>query len=92
MRKLNLLLLRSSLLTVFKCFIRPHLHYTDVIYDQSNLSSLVNKIESVKYNTAMKGTSKEKLYQGLGFESLKDRRWLRWLCYLYKIVNTKQPA
>ena len=92
MRKLNLLLPRASLLTVFKCFIRPHLDYTDVIYYQPNLSSLVNKTESVKYNTAMKGTFKEKLYQGLGFESLKDRRWLRRLCYLYKIVNTKQPA
>ena len=34
----------------------------------------------------------EKLYQELGFESFKDRRWLRWLCYLHKIVNTKQPA
>ena len=39
-----------------------------------------------------RGTSKEKLYQELDFESLKDRRWLRRLCYLYKIVSTKQPA
>ena len=98
MRKLNLLLPRSSLLTVYKCFIRPHLDYGDVIYDQPNLSSLTNKIESIQYNVALaitgaiRGTSKEKLYQELGFESLKDRRWLRRLCYLYKIVNTKQPA
>ena len=36
LRKLNLLLLRSFLPTVFKCFIRPHLDYGDVIviYDQ----------------------------------------------------------
>ena len=98
MRKLNLLLPRSSLLTVYKCFIRPHLDYGDVIYDQLNLPSLTNKIESVQYNAALaitgpiRGTSKEKLCQELGFESLKDRRWLRQLCYLYKIVNTKQPA
>ena len=98
MRKLNLLLPRSSLLTVYKCFIRPHLDYGDVIYDQPNLSSLTNKIESVQYNAALaitgaiRGTSKEKLYQELGFESLKDRRWLRQLCDLYKIVNTKQLA
>ena len=98
MGKLNLLLPRSSLLTVYKCFIRPHLDYGDAIYDQPNLSSLTNKIESVQYNAALaitgaiRGTSSEKLYQELGFESLKDRRWLRWLCYLYKIVNTKQPA
>ena len=88
LHKLNLLLPRSSLLTVYKCFIRPHLDYGDVIYDQPNLSSLTNKIESVQYNAALaitgtiRGTSKEKLYQELGFKSLKDRRSLRWLRYL----------
>ena len=98
MRKLNLLLPRSSLLTVYKCFMSPHLDYGDVIYDQRNLSSLTNKIESVQYNAALaitgaiRGTSKEKLYQELGFESLKDRRWLRRLCHQYKIVSAKQPA
>ena len=99
MRKLNLLLPRSSLLTVCKCFIKPHhLDYGNVIYNQPNLSSLANKIESVQYNAALaitgaiRGASKEKLYQEISFESLKDRRWLRRLCYLYKIVNTKQPA
>ena len=40
----------------------------------------------------IRGTSKEKFYQELSFESLKNRRWLRRLCYLYKIVNTKQPT
>ena len=80
MRNLNLLLPRSSLLTIYKCFIRPHLDYGDVICDQPTLSSLANKVESVQYNAAvaitgaMRGTSKEKLYQELGFESLKDRR------------------
>ena len=73
-----------------------NLYFT--IYDQANLSSLAKKIESVQYNAdlaitgALRGTSKEKLYQKLGFESIKDKRWLRWLCYLYKIVNRKQPA
>ena len=87
MRKLNLLLPRSSLLTICKCFIRPHLEYGDVIYDQPNLSSLANEIESVQYNAALAITGAE-----LGFESLKDWRWLRRLCNLYKIVSTKQPA
>ena len=68
MRKRNLFLPCSSLLTVYKCFIRPHLDYGDVIYDQQNLSSLTNKIESVQYNAALaitgaiRGTSKEKFY------------------------------
>ena len=75
MRKLNLLLPCSALLIIYKCFIRPHLDYGGVIYDQPNLSSLASKIESVQYNAALpitgaiRGTSKEKLYQELGFES-----------------------
>ena len=82
-RKMNLLLPRSSLLTIYKSFVRPHLDYGDVIYDQPNNSRLSDKIESVQYNAALaitgaiRGTSKEKLYQELGLESLKDRRWLR---------------
>ena len=54
-----------------------------------------NKIESVQCNAALaiagaiRWTSKEKLYQDLGFESLKDKSWLRLLRYLYKIVSTK---
>ena len=79
MRKLNLLLPRSSLLTVYMCFIRSHLDYGDVIYDQPSLSSLANKIKSVQCNAALaitsanRGSSKEKLYQELDLESLKDR-------------------
>ena len=44
-----------------------------------NLPYLTNKIESVQYNAvsaiagAIRGTSIEKLYQDLGFESLKDK-------------------
>ena len=96
-RKMNLSLPRSSLLTIYKSFVRPHLDYDDVIYDQPNNSSLSDKIEIVQYNAvlaitgAIRGASKEKLYQELGFESLKNRRWLRRMSYLYKIVSTKFP-
>ena len=96
-RKMNLLLPRSSLLTIYKSFVRPRLDYGDVIYDQPNNSRLSDKIESVQYNAslaitgAIRGTSKEKLYQELGLESLKDRRWLRRMSYLYKIISTKLP-
>ena len=40
-RKLNLLLPRSSLQTVYKRFVRPHLDYGDVIYDQPNKIFLI---------------------------------------------------
>ena len=69
-----------------------------MIYDQPNLFTLANKVESVQYNAALaitgaiRGSSKGKLYQELGFESLKDRGWLRRLCDLLEIVSTKQPA
>ena len=78
--------------------IRPHLDYEHVVYDQLNLSHLSSKIELVQYNAtlaitgAIRGNFKENIYKELGFESLKDRRWLGWLCYLLKIVSTKQPA
>ena len=74
---MNLPLPRSSLLTIYKSFVRPHLDYGDVIYDQPNNSSLSDKIE--------------KLYQELGLESLRNRRWLRRTSYLYKIISTKLP-
>ena len=80
------------------CFIRFHLDDGDVIYDQPNLSYLTNKTESVECNAVLaitctiRGTSKEKLYQKLSFGSLRERRLLRRLCYLYKILSTKQPT
>ena len=77
-RKMNLLLSHSSLLTIYKSFVRPHLDYGDVIHDQANNSCLSDKIETVQY----RGSSKEKLYLELRIESLKDRRWLRLMSYL----------
>ena len=41
---------------------------------------------------AIKGTSREKLYQELGLEYLQQRRWMRRLCLFYKVVSTKLPA
>ena len=58
----------SSLLTIYKSFVRPHLDYDDVIYDQPNNSRLSYKIETVLYNAALtitgaiRGTLKEKIY------------------------------
>ena len=37
------------LLTIYKSFIRSHLDYGDVIYDQSSIVSISNKIETVPY-------------------------------------------
>ena len=79
-RKLAHVLPRQSLLTIYKSFIRPHLDYGDIIYDQPNNESFCNLIEKVQYNAALaitgaiKGTSQLKIYNELGTESLKFRR------------------
>ena len=63
---------RKSLLTICKSFIRTHLDYCDVIYDQPNNESFCTKIEHIQYNAALaitgaiKGTSHTKLYKELG--------------------------
>ena len=53
LRKLQPILPKRSLLIIYKSFIRPHLDYDDVIYDQPSNVSFSNKIESVQYNTAL---------------------------------------
>ena len=85
---MNLLLPRSSLLTIYKSFVRSNHDYDDVIYEQPNNSGLRYRIETVQYNAALlitgaiKGASKEKSNQEEGVKSLKDRRWLRRISYL----------
>ena len=43
LRKLQNTLPRPSLLTIYKSFIRPHLDYGNVMYDQAYLMCLFNK-------------------------------------------------
>ena len=82
-KKLSNILPRDALLTIYKSFVRPHLDYSDIIYDQPQNESFCNKLESIQYNAALaitgaiQGTSKVKLYKELGLEFLKSRRWFR---------------
>ena len=86
---------RSSLLTIYKAFIRSQLDYAYIIYDQAYNSAFHNKLVSVQYTAclaiagAIRGTLTEKIYQELGLESLKPRRWFRKLCHFYKMFNEK---
>ena len=85
LRKLHNLLPRSALITIYKAFVRPYLDYGDILYDQAYNMSFHHKLESIQYNAclaitgAIRGTSKEKLYQELGLESLQLRCWYRKL-------------
>ena len=67
------------------------------------ISFMMNRIikhlvTNLKYNAAsvitgaIQGTSKIKVYQKLGLESLKSCRWFRCLCYFYKIKNYGFPG
>ena len=97
LRKLQHILPREPLLTFYKSFVRPHLDYGDVIYDQHYNNSFHQKLESIQYNAALaitgpiRGSSRETLYQELGLESLKQRRWFRRLCYFFKITKNQSP-
>ena len=51
--KLQRFLPRSSLLTIYKSFIRPHLGHGDAIYDQPSDANLSSKIDSTKFNAAL---------------------------------------
>ena len=98
LRKFQQILPGSSLLTIYKTFMRSQLNYADIIYDQAYNSAFHDKLESIQYNAclaitgAIRGTSTEKLYQELGLEFLKSRRWFRKLCHFYKIFNKKSPS
>ena len=54
-------------------------------------------LESIQYNAtlgitgAIKGTFKERLYNDISLEYLRDRRWKRRLCLFHKICNLKSP-
>ena len=69
LRKPQNILPREPLLTIYKLFVRPHLDYGNVIYDQHYNNSFHQKLESIQYNAALaiagaiRGYSREKLYQ-----------------------------
>ena len=82
----------------FSDFMRPHLDYGDIVFNQSTNDSFCKKLESVQYNAALaitgtiKGTSSQvKLYKELGHESLKLRRKLRRLFTFNKMKTTGLP-
>ena len=49
-KKLSKTLSWNSLTTIYKLFVRPHLDYGDIIYDQQNNESLIKLKE---FNTMM---------------------------------------
>ena len=97
LRKLQNILPRSALLTIYKSFIRPHLDYGGIIYDLAYNASFHQKLELLQYNVCLgitggiRGTSSENLYEELGLEYLQLRRWFRKLSCFHKLFDSKHP-
>ena len=85
---------RILLIAIFQLFIMAHLDIGNIIYGRAYNTSFLHNIESLQCNAActVRGTSREKLYQELDFESLQKRRWYRKLCCLSRIINNQSPS
>ena len=69
-----------------------------VVYDEAYNETFHQKPESTQCNAclalsrAIRGSSREKLYQELGLESLQRRRWYKKICLFYKIFKENKPV
>ena len=97
LKKLSKLFPRQALVSIYKVFFRPHLDYGDMLYDKAFNNSFHAKMESIQYNSclantgAIRGTSREKIYQELGLESIQLRRWYKKLCFFYELFKNEHP-
>ena len=96
-RHLKPVIPKEALSKIYKSFLSPHLDYGDVIYDHAFNESFQDKLQSVRYNSALgitgaiRGSSRKTFYQELGLELLKSRRWYRKLCLFFKIKIMNIP-
>ena len=96
-RRLSVCLPRKALLTIYKSFVRPHLDYSDILYDKPGNLNFGSKIEKVHYKACIaitgviQGTSRERLYDEYGLMSSRKRRWYNKLIFFYKTVNGILP-
>ena len=88
---------------MYKALVRSHLDYCDVIYHVPSithppplgrtLSSQMMKVERIQYQAALaitgawQGSSRSKICDELGWESLSDRRKYRSVLHVHKIIN-----
>ena len=108
LKQLSKFLPLKTLDQIYKAFVRSHLDYCDIIYHIPShlnqaplgvtLNSLMEKIERIQYQAALaisgawRGSSRSKIYEELGWESLSDRRMGRRILQIHKILNNKTPS
>ena len=67
MKRLSFSISFDSLLTIYKSFIRPHLDYTDIIYDKPGNVNFESKLERVQCSVcivitcAIRGTNRDRI-------------------------------
>jgi len=87
---------RKTLVLTYTMHVRPHLEYGDILFHDC-AGYLMKSLESIQYQAGLiatgcwKNTSREKLYNELGWESLSDRRFLRRLLMYKKIISHNSP-
>ena len=93
---------------MYKVLVRSYLDYCDIIYHQptkvnqpplgETLTAPMEEIERIQYHAARaitgawKGSSRAKLYEELGWESLSERRRSRRILQTYKIEKNFTPS
>ena len=105
LRNLHNNLPRAPLVTIYTFLIRPYLDCGDISYDQTFNNSFHEKLESIQYNAALAitgaigGSSREKLYQEVGFESFSNRKLSLFQNnknqspkYLFELIPTARQA
>ena len=107
MKHLNKFLPIKTLIHMYKALVRSHLDYCDIVYHIPptshdppfgiSLHDHMETIEKTQYQAALavtgawQGTSRIKLYEELGWESLSDRRMCKRMLQLHKIIDDQTP-
>ena len=63
LRKLQNLLPRTTLISIYAAFVRPHLDYGDILFDQAFNSSFHDRLESVQCNACLAITGAIRVHQ-----------------------------
>ena len=78
LRKLQHVLSKQALITIYRYFIRLYLDYADILYHKALNESFHQEIKSIQYNACLATTgtirdySRQKNYQELGLERLQN--------------------
>ena len=96
LRKLKYKLSKDTLNKLYCTYIRPLLEYGSEVWDGCSYDT--NRLEQIQLNAARIVTglpifaSLHSLYFEAGWENLADRRQIRKLTLMYKIVNGDAPS